>query len=111
MYYHMVVGSVDDIFHALADGTRRDIVERTLQAEYSVSALARLYPMTFAAVQKHVVVLERATLVTKRKQGREMLVKGNVEAVRRAARLLDELESVWRGRIGRMAEMLGEDPA
>ena len=70
----MVVGLVDDIFHALADGTRRDIVERTLQTEYSVSALARLYPMTFAAVQKHVVVLERATLVTKRKQGREMLV-------------------------------------
>ena len=82
-----------------------------MQTEYSVSALARLYPMTFAAVQKHVVVLERATLVTKRKQGREMLVKGNVDAVRRAARLLDELESVWQARIGRMAEILGEDPA
>ncbi len=107
----MVVGTVDDIFHALADHTRRDIVERTLQTEYSVSALARLYPMTFAAVQKHVVVLERATLVTKRKQGREMLVKGNVDAVRRAARLLDELESVWQARIGRMAEILGEEPA
>jgi DNA-binding transcriptional ArsR family regulator len=107
----MVVGSVDAVFHALADGTRRDIVERTLQTEYSVSALARLYPMTFAAVQKHVVVLERATLVTKRKQGREMLVKGNVDAVRRAARLLDDLESVWRGRIGRMDAILGEDPA
>lgn len=107
----MVVGLVDDIFHALADGTRRDIVERTLQSTYSVSALARLYPMTFAAVQKHVVVLERATLVTKRKQGREMLVTGNVDAVRRAARLLDELESVWQARIGRMDEILGEDPA
>jgi DNA-binding transcriptional ArsR family regulator len=107
----MVVGSVDDILHALADGTRRDIVERTLQAEYSVSALARLYPMTFAAVQKHVVVLERATLVTKRKQGREMLVKGNIDAVRRAAHQLDELESVWRARIGRMDAILGEDPA
>ena len=107
----MVVGLVDDIFHALADGTRRDIVERTLRAEYSVSALARLYPMTFAAVQKHVVVLERATLVTKRKQGREMLVTGNIDSVRRAARLLDELESVWQARIGRMAEILGEDPA
>lgn len=107
----MVVGLVDDIFHALADGTRRDIVERTLQSTYSVSALARLYPMTFAAVQKHVVVLERATLVTKRKQGREMLVTGNVDAVRRAARLLDELESVWRARISRMDEILGEDPA
>ena len=111
MYYHMVVGSVDDIFHALADGTRRDIVERTLQTEYSVSALARFYPMTFAAVQKHVVVLERATLVTKRKHGREMLVTGNVDSVRRAARLLDDLESVWRARINRMDAILGEDPA
>jgi DNA-binding transcriptional ArsR family regulator len=111
MYYHMVVGLVDDIFHALADSTRRDIVERTLQAEYSVSALARLYPMTFAAVQKHVVVLERAALVTKRKQGREMLVAGNVDSIRRAARLLDDLESVWRARIGRMDAILGEDPA
>jgi DNA-binding transcriptional ArsR family regulator len=110
MYYHMVVGSVDDIFHALADGTRRDIVERTLETEYSVSALARLYPMTFAAVQKHVVVLERAALVTKRKRGREMLVKGNIDGVRRAARLLDDLESVWRARIDRMAEILGEEP-
>jgi DNA-binding transcriptional ArsR family regulator len=107
----MVVGLVDDIFHALADGTRRDIVERTLYTEYSVSALARLYPMTFAAVQKHVAVLERATLVTKRKQGREMLVTGNIDSVRRAARLLDGLESVWRDRIGRMDTILGEDPA
>ena len=107
----MVVGLVDDIFHALADGTRRDIVERTLRTEYSVSALARLYPMTFAAVQKHVAVLERATLVTKRKQGREMLVTGNVDAIRRAARRLDELESVWRARIDRMDTILGEDPA
>jgi DNA-binding transcriptional ArsR family regulator len=111
MYYHMVVGLVDDIFHALADGTRRDIVERTLEAEYSVSALARLYPMTFAAVQKHVAVLERATLVGKRKQGREMLVTGNIDAVRRAARLLDDLESSWRARIARMDAILGEDPA
>ena len=106
----MVVGLVDDIFHALADGTRRDIVERTLRAEHSVSALARLYPMTFAAVQKHVAVLERATLVSKRRQGREMLVSGNVDSVRRAARLLDELESVWRARIDRMDAILGEDP-
>jgi DNA-binding transcriptional ArsR family regulator len=109
MYYHMVVGSVDDIFHALADSTRRDIVERTLRTEHSVSALARLYPMTFAAVQKHVAVLERATLVTKRRQGREVLVAGNVDSVRRAARLLAELETVWRARIDRMGAILDEE--
>ena len=100
---------VDAVFHALADGTRRDIVERTLVAEYSVSALARLYPMTFAAVQKHVSVLERAALISKRKQGREMLVTGNVETIRQAARLLDDLENVWRARVGRMHDILGEE--
>jgi len=115
-YYHMVVDEVerqamDGVFHALADATRRDIVLRTLQAEYSVSALSRLYPMTFAAVQKHVAVLERAQLVTKRRHGREQLVAGNVEAIRRAARLLDQLEVVWRARIDRFGAILAEDDA
>ena len=98
------------MFHALADGTRRDIVVRTLQAEHSVSALARLYPMSFAAVQKHVAVLERAELVTKRRHGREQLVTGNIESVRRVSGLLDELEAVWRARIDRMGELLADDP-
>jgi DNA-binding transcriptional ArsR family regulator len=100
----------DRVFHALADTTRRDIVRRTLQAEYSVSALARLYPMSFAAVQKHVAVLEGALLVTKRKQGREQLVRGNVETVRAASRLLDQFEALWRARIERFGELLAEDP-
>ncbi len=101
--------SVDRVFHALADGTRRDIVMRTLQDEYSVSALARLYPMSFAAVQKHVAVLEDANLVLKRRDGRQQLVSGNVDAVRRASDLLDELEAIWRARIDRFAEILAED--
>jgi DNA-binding transcriptional ArsR family regulator len=98
------------MFHALADATRRDIVVRTLQDEYSVSALARLYPMSFAAVQKHVAVLERAELVTKRRHGREQLVTGNIDAVRRVSALLDELEAIWRARIDRMGEILAGDP-
>jgi DNA-binding transcriptional ArsR family regulator len=112
----MVVGStlppptVDRVFHALADTTRRDILGRTLQAEHSVSALARLYPMSFAAVQKHVAVLERAKLVTKRRHGREQLVTGDVDTIRRASSLLDELETVWRARLERFGEILAEDP-
>jgi DNA-binding transcriptional ArsR family regulator len=113
MYYHMVVREVepdlDQVFHALADATRRDIVVRTLAGEHSVTALARLYPMTFAAVQKHVAVLERAHLVTKRRRGREQLVAGNVDTVRRAAALLDELEVVWRGRMERFGALLEEE--
>jgi DNA-binding transcriptional ArsR family regulator len=101
---------VDRVFHALADATRRDIVVRTLQAESSVSALARLYPMSFAAVQKHVAVLERADLVTKRRHGREQLVAGNVVTIRRASRLLDDLEAIWRARIDRFGAILADEP-
>jgi DNA-binding transcriptional ArsR family regulator len=100
----------DRIFHALADGTRRDIVMRTLEGEHSVSALARRHPMSFAAVQKHVAVLEEAGLVSKQRKGREQVVRANVETIRRAARLLDRLETVWRGRIDRMGEILAEEP-
>lgn len=96
------------MFHALADGTRRDIVRRTMTGEHSVSALARLYPMSFAAVQKHVTVLEMADLVTKRRHGREQLVSANVAAVRRARRLLDHLEALWLDRIDRIGEVLAE---
>lgn len=108
----MVVGrsraQTDRVFRALADATRRDIVRRTIVAEHSVSALARAYPMSFAGVQKHVAALEEAGLVTKRARGREQLVRGNVRAVRRASRVLDELEELWRGRMARFEHVLAE---
>jgi DNA-binding transcriptional ArsR family regulator len=99
----------DRLFHALADATRRDIVIRSLGREYSVSDLARSYPMSFAAVQKHVAVLERAELVTKRRRGREQLVRGNIDAVRRTHRLLDEFEAQWLDRLDRFATVLADD--
>jgi DNA-binding transcriptional ArsR family regulator len=99
----------DRLFHALGDATRRDIVLRAMEDEHSVSALARHYPMSFAAVQKHVAVLEDAGLVTKRRRGREQLVRGNVDTVRDAHRLLDEYEAVWRRRIERFGDVLAED--
>lgn len=97
------------MFRALADATRRDIVRRTMTDEYSVSALARLYPMSFSAVQKHVVILEEAGLVTKRRSGREQRVGADVTAVRRARHLLDQLEALWVERIDRMGEVLAQD--
>ena len=101
---------VDRVFHALADATRRDIVLRAMQDEHSVSALASRYPMSFAAVQKHVAVLERAALVTKRRRGREQLVRGNVDTVRAAYGLLEQLEAIWRSRIDRFGEVIADDP-
>ncbi|MEP7112463.1 MAG: metalloregulator ArsR/SmtB family transcription factor [Ilumatobacteraceae bacterium] len=98
----------DLLFHALADATRRDIVRLALNGEHSVSDLARRYPMSFAAVQKHVAVLERAHLVTKHQRGRERIVRGQISAVRDVNRLLDDLEATWRTRIQRFGEVLAE---
>jgi DNA-binding transcriptional ArsR family regulator len=99
---------VDRIFQALADATRRDIVARAIHREQSVSALARHYVMSFAAVQKHVAVLERASLITKERRGREQIVHGNVETLRRAARLLDAYEEIWHQRADRIGELLSD---
>ncbi|WP_448631745.1 ArsR/SmtB family transcription factor [Cellulomonas soli] len=101
--------SVDRLFAALADRTRRDIVTRVLVHEESVSALAQRYDMSFAAVQKHVAVLERASLVTKRRHGRERLVRGDVGTLRTATRLLEQYEQLWRGRLERLDDLLAED--
>ena len=99
----------DLVFHALADATRRDIVHLVMQGEHSVSDLARRFPMSFAAVQKHVAVLERADLVTKHRRGRERMVHGRIEAVRDATQLLDGLERTWRDRLQRFGEVLAQD--
>ena len=100
----------DLLFHALADATRRDIVAVVLHSEQSVSELARRYPMSFAAIQKHVAVLERSALVTKERRGREQIVRGNLTTIRQAHRLLDRLEVVWRERIDRIGDVLAQPP-
>lgn len=115
MYNQMVVDTqltdddVNRIFRALADATRRDIVRRTLIDEVSVSQLAESYAMSFAAVQKHVAVLEEAQLVTKEPRGRERMVRGVPERIRQAQLLLDQFEQLWRSRIDRLDAVLDED--
>ncbi|WP_406636134.1 ArsR/SmtB family transcription factor [Pseudarthrobacter quantipunctorum] len=99
---------LDRLFQAFADSTRRDIVRRVTVGEYSVSGLAALYAMSFAAVQKHVAVLERASLVTKEKRGREQIVRGNHEGLQKARRLLDEYEAIWRQRVDQIEGILAE---
>ncbi|HKP06980.1 MAG TPA: metalloregulator ArsR/SmtB family transcription factor [Microbacterium sp.] len=110
----MVVGielsddEIDRVFHALAAATRRDILRRTLEGEYSVSALAREYDISFAAVQKHVTVLEAAGLIVKRAEGRERLVRADPEMIARARALLARYEELWRARIDRLDALLAE---
>ena len=98
----------DGMFGALADHTRRDIVRRAITAEEGIVELASHYPMSFAAVQKHIAILERAGLVTKERVGRRKVVRTNLERLRIVRRLLDQYEELWRGRMDRMAELISE---
>lgn len=98
--------NVDRVFAALADATRRDIVRRAIAGGEGVAELANHYPMSFAAVQKHVALLERAGLVTKQRIGRRKVVRARVEGLRAAQRLLDRYEALWRGRIDRMTNLI-----
>ena len=99
---------VDRIFHALADATRRDILHRTLAGDTSVSRLADAYDMSFAAVQKHVAVLEGAGLVTKETRGRERLVRADPTTIARAQKLLDDYAAMWTSRVDRLDALLTE---
>ena len=98
--------NADQVFAALADGTRRDIVLRALGANEGVAELARHYPMSFAAVQKHIAVLERAGLVTKERNGRRKVIRTDMERLRLARGLLDAYEALWRGRVDRMTDLI-----
>ena len=102
---------IDRVFHALAAATRRDILRRTIEGEHSVSALAREYDMSFAAVQKHVAVLEEAGLIIKRAEGRERLVRADPAMIARARALLARYEELWRSRIDRLDAILAEPTA
>ena len=99
---------IDRVFHALAAATRRDILRRTIEDEHSVSALARDYDMSFAAVQKHVAVLEAAGHINKRAEGRERLVRADPAMIARARALLARYEELWRSRIDRLDALLSE---
>jgi DNA-binding transcriptional ArsR family regulator len=102
---------IDRVFHALATATRRDILRRTIEREQSVSALARDYEMSFAAVQKHVAVLDEAHLIVKRADGRERLVRADPEMIARARALLARYEELWRARVARLDDLLAAPPA
>lgn len=100
------LADIDQVFSALADATRRDIVRRAIDGAEGVAELAAHYPMSFAAVQKHVAVLERAGVVTKERTGRRKVVRTNPDGLMIARRLLDAYEDLWRGRFGRMTNLI-----
>ena len=116
-YNQMIVGIVEEeeradrLFGALANSTRRDIVRRTMKDDYSVSQLARCYTTSFAAIQKHVSILEAAGLVSKRSSGREQIVTGDINTIEDVHALLGQFEAIWRERLGRFDSVLNDsDP-
>jgi DNA-binding transcriptional ArsR family regulator len=106
----LVPPDFDRMFGALADATRRDIVRRAIESEEGIAELASHYPMSFAAVQKHVAILERAGLVTKQRIGRRKVVRTNLAGLLVARRLLDQYEELWRGRVDRMTALVADSP-
>jgi DNA-binding transcriptional ArsR family regulator len=103
---HIAPPDYDRMFGALADATRRDIVRRAIEGNEGVAELADHYPMSFAAVQKHIAILERAHLITKERIGRRKVVRTNLEGLLVARSLLDRYQELWLGRIDRMAELV-----
>ena len=98
----------DRVFRALADRTRRDVIRRAINGTLSVSGLARLYPMSTTAVQKHVAVLEEAGLVHLTRRGRQQLVQTEIDTIAEAQVVLGEFERLWRGRLDRIGDVLAE---
>ena len=97
---------IDRVFGALADATRRDIVRRAIAGEEGVAELAEHYPMSFAAVQKHVAILERAGLIAKQRHGRRKVVRTRQEGLHIAQHLIDQYHALWQGRFDRMRELI-----
>src|SRR3981081_3155687 len=98
----------DRVFRALADRTRRDVIRRAMNGTLSVSGLARLYPMSTTAGQKHVAVLKEAGLVRLTRRGRQQLVQTEIDTVAEAQVLLAELERLWGGVLDRIGDVLAE---
>lgn len=102
------VPDFDLMFGALADHTRREIVRRAIDSEEGVAEMAEHFPMSFAAVQKHIAILERAGLVTKHRVGRRKVIRTNLDGLQMARRVLDQYEELWRGRIERMSRIVNQ---
>lgn len=100
--------NLDYVFQALADQTRRDILRRVAKASLSISDLAQSYQMSFAAIAKHIVKLERANLVTKKREGKQQIISAVPKTVEAAATHLEFYERLWKDRFDAFEVLLNE---
>jgi DNA-binding transcriptional ArsR family regulator len=101
--------SLNLIFHSLSDSTRRDILKRVGRQEMSVGEIAAAYPLTFAAISKHLKVLEKASLIVKRRNGKEQIVSLAPGALAEAADYLKFYQQMWEERMDALEQYLQED--
>ena len=101
--------SLDQVFHALADPTRRAIVERLTRGPASVSELAAPMAMSLAAVMQHLQVLEDSHLMRSEKQGRVRMCAIDAGALARAEAWLGERRRFWSRQLDQLGDILAED--
>lgn len=99
---------LDSVFSSLADQTRRDIISRVAYAELSVGELVQEYDMSFAAISKHLKVLEHAKLIIKRKEGRKHMVSLAPQALMCADEYLEEYRRMWQSRFDKLEMVISE---
>ena len=98
--------TLDLVFHALGDGTRRGMLKQLAAGERTVSELASPYRMSLASASKHVKALERAGLVKRTIRGRTHFCRLNPRPLAKADAWLREYEQLWDIRLARLEEML-----
>jgi DNA-binding transcriptional ArsR family regulator len=104
----MIQVHLDQTMMALADPTRRAILKHLSQKEARVTEIARPFDMSLNAVSKHILILERARLVHRRRQGREHFLSANIEPLIEAADWIDEYRRRWEERLDRLGDYLQE---
>jgi DNA-binding transcriptional ArsR family regulator len=102
--------TLDRVFHALADGTRRQLIQRLSRGPAAVSDLARPLPMSLAAVFQHLQVLEHSGVVTTRKVGRVRTCQLDLRALAQAERWIAQRRALWTGRLDRLDALLAAQP-
>ena len=99
---------LDSIFNSLADPIRRDILQHVARAEYSVGELVQKYDVSFAAISKHLKVLESANLIRKRKEGKQRMVSLAPGALQSADEYLEQYRVMWQSRHDKLEQLLKE---
>ena len=103
------VDALDAVFQALADPTRRAILDRLRRGEASVAELAAPFALTPRAISKHVSVLEAAGLVSRERDAQRNLSRLRVEPLRQLDGWLEDYRKVWNARFDRMGERLATE--